>query len=80
MTKGEVSAPIRSASGWHVVRLIDRKPGGVRPLAEVRDQIVASMRLRKAQEAERSYVEGLLSKAAVTVNQSELQKLQEQIK
>jgi peptidylprolyl isomerase len=80
MTKGEVSAPIRSASGWHVVRVIDRKPGGLRPLAEVRDQIVATMRLRKAHEAERSYIEGLLSKAAVTVNQIELQKLQEQIK
>jgi peptidylprolyl isomerase len=80
MTKGEVSAPIRTAAGWHVVRLIDRKPSVVRPLADVREQIVATMRLRKAQEAERAYVEGLLSRGAVTINSAELQKLQAQIK
>jgi len=80
MTKGEVSAPIRSASGWHVVRLLDRKPSSVRALADVRDQLVASLRLRKAQEAERAYIEGLLSKSAVTVNQVELQKVQALIK
>src|SRR5262249_16177646 len=50
MTKGEVSAPIRSARGWHIVRLADRKVSVTRPLPEVRDQIVATMRLRKAQE------------------------------
>jgi peptidylprolyl isomerase len=80
MTKGEVSAPIRSAGGWHIVRLADRKPSVVRPLSEVRDQIVTTMRLRKAQEVERSYIEGLLSKSNVQVNQGELQKLQAGIK
>lgn len=80
MNKGDVSAPIRSASGWHVVRLLDRKPSSVRALADVRDQLVASLRLRKAQEAERAYIEGLLSKSAVTVNQVELQKVQALIK
>lgn len=80
MTKGEVSAPIRSASGWHIVRLGDRKPSVVQPLAEVREQVVLSMRTRKMQEAERTYIEGLLSKSNVQVNQGELQKLQSGIK
>lgn len=80
MIKGEVSAPIRSTSGWHIVRLADRKPSVVRPLSEVRDQIVTAMRLRKAQGAERSYIEDLLSKSNVQVNQAELQKLQAGIK
>jgi peptidylprolyl isomerase len=80
MTKGELSPPLRSATGWHIVRLVDRKPGTTRPLNEVRDAIVNTMRLRRAQEAERNYVEGLLGKAAVTVNQVELQKLQSTIK
>lgn len=80
MTKGEVSAPIRSTSGWHVVRLNDRKPSVVKPLAEVREQIVATMRLRRAQEVERRYLEDLLSRAAVKVNQTELQRLQAAIK
>ncbi|HTS52596.1 MAG TPA: peptidylprolyl isomerase [Burkholderiales bacterium] len=80
MTKGEVSAPIRSDGGWHIVRLADRKVSVTRPLPEVRDQIVATMRLRKAQEVERRYIEDLLSKSAVSVNQADLQKLQAAIK
>jgi len=50
MNKGEISAPIRTANGWHIVRLSDRKPSSVRALPEVRDQLIAGMRLRKAQE------------------------------
>lgn len=80
MTKGEVSAPIRSAGGWHIVRLTDRKASVTRPLPEVRDQIVATMRLRRAQEVERRYIEDLLSKSAVNINQADLQKLQAAIK
>jgi peptidylprolyl isomerase len=80
MTKGEVSTPIRTAGGWHIVRLADRKPSATRPLAEVREQIVAAMRLRRAQDVERRYIEDLLSKSAVTINQSELQRMQSAIK
>jgi peptidylprolyl isomerase len=80
MTKGEVSAPIRTAGGWHIVRLADRKPSSIKPLAEVREQIVATMRLRRAQDVERRYVEDLLSKSAVNINQTELQRLQSTIK
>jgi peptidylprolyl isomerase len=80
MTKGELSPPIRSATGWHIVRLMDRKPSATKPLSEVRDTIVANMRLRKAQEVERAYIEGLLGKATVNVDQAELQKLQSGVK
>jgi peptidylprolyl isomerase len=80
MTKGEVSAPIRSGTGWHIIRLADRKPSVTRALSEVRDQLVAAMRMRKAQEVERAYIEALLSKANVQINQPELQKLQHGIK
>lgn len=76
LEKGEVAGPVRTASGYHIVKLLDRKPGGVKSLAEVRDTIVTQMRLRRAQEIERNYIEGMVSRAQVNVNQSELQKLQ----
>jgi parvulin-like peptidyl-prolyl isomerase len=74
--KGEVTGPIRSPSGLHIVKVLDKKPGGVRTLPEVRDTIVSQMRLRRAQEIERRYIEGMLSRSQVTINQNELAKLQ----
>jgi peptidylprolyl isomerase len=74
--KGEVTGPIRSASGFHIVKLLDKKPPGTRTLAEVRDTIVNQMRLRRAQEIERNYIEGMVSRSQVTINQNELIKLQ----
>jgi parvulin-like peptidyl-prolyl isomerase len=76
LDKGEVSAPIRSASGFHIVKVLDKKPPGVRPLSEVHDTIVNQMRVRRAQEIERNYIEGMVSRSQVTVNQNELGKLQ----
>ena len=76
MEKGDVSAPIRSGAGWHIVKLVDKKPAGVRPLSEVRETIVNQLRMRRMQEIERSYIEGLIGRSQITVNQIELTKLQ----
>ena len=76
MEKGDVSAPIRTASGWHVVKLIDKKGPSTRPLSEVREAIVTQMRLRRAQDFERKYMEEMISRTQPTVNQVELSKLQ----
>ena len=76
MEKGEVTSPIRSTTGWHIVKLLDRKPSQFRPVSEVRDAIVGQLRLRRAQEIEKNYIEGIVSRNQITVNQIELSKLQ----
>ena len=76
MDKGDVSAPVRSPSGWHIVKLVDKRAAGVRPLSEVRDTIVNQMRARRMQEIERNYIEGMISRSQFNVNQNELTKLQ----
>ena len=76
MEKGDVSMPIRSPTGWHIVKVIDKKPPSTRPLSEVRDAIVSQMRLRRAQEVERKYMEEMVARSQPTVNQVELSKLQ----
>jgi peptidylprolyl isomerase len=76
MEKGEVSLPIRTTTGWHIVKLIDKKPPSTRPLSEVRDAIVNQMRVRRAQEFQRKYMEEMISRSQPTVNQVELSKLQ----
>jgi parvulin-like peptidyl-prolyl isomerase len=69
LAQGEVTDPIRTASGWHIIRMDDTKPAAPRPLAEVRDQLAAALRQRKTQANEQAYLNGLLAKSPVAVNE-----------
>jgi peptidyl-prolyl cis-trans isomerase D len=40
---GEVSAPVKSTYGYHIIKLEARKAAGVKPLSEVRDEIRAKL-------------------------------------
>lgn len=69
MAKGEVAKPVKTEQGWHVVKLVDLKPQSVRPLAEVRAQLVPAMRQRRAQELERKYLDDLVDRTPLAVNE-----------
>ncbi len=43
MQPGEVSGPVKSQFGYHILKLEGRRPGGVKPLAEVHDEIKAKL-------------------------------------
>ena len=79
LAQGEVSDPIRTTSGWHIIRLDDTKPAAPRPLAEVRDQLAAALRQRKLQANEQAYLNGLLAKSPVAVNEIGLKKIFENV-
>jgi peptidylprolyl isomerase len=79
MTNGEISDPIRTSDGWHIIRMVDTKPAAPRPLAEVKDQLAALLRQRKAQETEQAYLAGLMEKTPVTVNEFALRKIFETV-
>jgi len=72
MARGDVSDPIRTGQGWHIVRLLDTKPAAPKPLAEVRPLIVASLRQKKQQDEEQQYIVRLLQKTPVSVNEPRL--------
>jgi parvulin-like peptidyl-prolyl isomerase len=78
--KGDISPPVKSSAGWHLIRLIEKKPPSLRPMAEVRGSLVSAMRQRKMQEGERVYLEALRTKARPTINQIELNKIVESMK
>ena len=42
---GEISEPVRSTYGWHLVKVTEINGGEVAPLAEVREQVQEKMRL-----------------------------------
>jgi peptidylprolyl isomerase len=80
MNKGDISQPIKSAAGWHIIKLMDKKPSSTRPLPEIRSQLVVAMRNRKSQEMERAYLEALSIKLPPTINQIELGRLQGELR
>lgn len=47
--EGDVSEPVRTAFGYHIIRLDRIEPGETTPLAEVRDELVTEVRRRKAE-------------------------------
>ena len=76
INKGEVSPPVKSAAGWHLIKLLDKKPAATRPLADIHANLIVAMRNRKSQDMERAYLEALSIKLPPTINQIELGKLQ----
>lgn len=73
---GETIGPIKTAQGLHFLKLLDKKPEPMPPLAEVRERIVNALRARRAQELEQAYLNELGAKLGITINQIELAKLQ----
>jgi parvulin-like peptidyl-prolyl isomerase len=62
---GERSSIFRSVFGFHIAKLIERKPAGVRPLPEVRGQIEAHL-LEEARRARvEKYVDDLKAEADI---------------
>jgi peptidyl-prolyl cis-trans isomerase C len=50
LNKGDVSAPVQSQFGWHVIKLEDKRQRGAPEFDTIKDRIVASLVHRKAQE------------------------------
>ena len=54
----EVSQPVRTQFGWHVIKVTDKKEAGLVPFAEVKDQISAFLKNSEQRQA----VDSVLSK------------------
>jgi hypothetical protein len=65
MQPGDVSDVFRSVFGWHIATLHERKPEGVRPFDEVKDQIEAALWRQQQEKSLEEYVDGLRAKAEV---------------
>jgi peptidylprolyl isomerase len=72
MARGDISDPIRTSQGWHIVRLLDTKPAAPKPLAEVRALIATSLRQKRQQDEEQRYIMRMLQKTPVSVNEPRL--------
>ncbi len=67
-TKGEISAPVKSTFGWHIILFEDRRPAGYRSFDEVKPQILAELRQRAIDENRAAAIRDVFSDPTLKVN------------
>ncbi len=67
LKEGEISGPVKTQFGYHVIRRDAAQPGRVIPFAEVKDRLAAALAQQKKAEAARKFVEELMKKADVKI-------------
>lgn len=72
---GEISEPVRTDTGLHLVKLIEVRPAGARPLAEVREQLRASLRAAREQQNAQAYLAKQVAPGAATLDEQALEQL-----
>jgi parvulin-like peptidyl-prolyl isomerase len=74
LAKGAVSAPLKLADGWHVLKLIDTKPASILPLEEVRAQLVQRLRQERAAQLRTAVIQDLARQNPAAINELALSK------
>lgn len=69
LNMGEVSKPVRTAQGWHILKLVDSKATSLRLFEEVRDALTQALRQKKAEENEKKYLDALLAKTPINIDE-----------
>ncbi|MFG0228913.1 peptidylprolyl isomerase [Achromobacter sp. 413638] len=65
---GDVSAPVQSAAGFHILKLADLRPASVTPFDQVKGELRAALRSQRQELAARAYLEGLLNAGTVSID------------
>jgi len=77
MTPGEIRGPVESPFGFHVIKLIEKFPAGVRPLAEVSPRIAAELSQNAVKAAAARRAEALQKTVSRHESDAGLRKLAE---
>jgi parvulin-like peptidyl-prolyl isomerase len=68
MKKGDISDPVRSEFGYHVIKVTDRKEAETVSLEKVKPQLLAFLEKQKKQEEIDKVLQDIRSKAEVKIN------------
>jgi parvulin-like peptidyl-prolyl isomerase len=69
MEPGEISEPFQSKGGWHIFKVVDRRPVGFK---KQKPMIEKRLRREKLREKEREYMEGLKNKSNLKIDKQGL--------
>jgi peptidyl-prolyl cis-trans isomerase C len=63
---GELSQPVKTQFGWHVIQLHERTEPVVTPFEEVREQVIEYLQERRRDKVFDEFLDGLKKKAEIT--------------
>ncbi len=66
---GEISEVISTEFGFHIIKVIETRPAGVAPLADVKPQIERYLESQEREKAEHAYVEQLKTKQKIEIGE-----------
>lgn len=72
---GDVSEPVLSRSGWHVIKLEGRKEASVRHYEEVRGEILAELKRKYVDEQRDAFVNGIRGDPSTKVDRAAIDAL-----
>ena len=62
---GDVSDPVRTQFGWHVIKVTDKKAAGTVPYEEVKAQLITYLKAKKREEAAQALLKSLRTSAQI---------------
>ena len=75
---GGVSRALKTAFGWQIVKVLERRPAAVRPLAEVRDAIIKGLRDARLQENRQRLIDALNQRSPPVIDDKVLKEIRVQ--
>jgi len=62
---GDISDPVRTQFGWHVIKVTDKKAAGTLPYDEVKEQLIGYLKNKKQEEAAQELLKSLRDSAKI---------------
>ncbi len=68
MKNGELSQPVKTDFGWHLIKVTGKNPAGQIPYAQVKDQIIKMLKNKEVAAKIRAYLEDMKKTAKIQRN------------
>ena len=68
LKKNEISAPIKTKFGYHIIKIVEIKEASAKPLAEVRTNIENKLTQEKKNQIFKDYIDGLKTKNKIILH------------